>query len=411
MRSPDKRLLLLCQHFYPEMVSTGLLMTELSEGLSKRRIDISVYAAPTVYDLSNKNIDTPQEMSYNGISIKRSNAVGNHNGSLLSRLIFAFSYLISTILYVFRQRKKFDGMLVGTNPPFLGIVCLLFKKFFGDKYMLIVHDVYPDYAISLGVIKEGSILSRIWDSFTKGILKNADAIVVLGRDMKNLIVSKVDGKAEYKVHVIPNWSNEERMNVDSSKENEYRDQFNLNGKFLIVYSGTMNKSHNLEPLLEAASKLKEENFAFLFVGDGSNRENLERMADELDLNNTYFLPFQPIDKLPEVLASCDISVVCLEKKWTGISVPSKTYGIMASGKAILAFMQEESEIGMTIEENECGIVVEDPSPDEISVLLKKLAKDKNLVQQMGRNSYRAFEEKYNLQKAINSYYQVIEEVF
>ncbi|MTI88125.1 MAG: glycosyltransferase family 4 protein [Balneolaceae bacterium] len=406
----SKKVLLLCQHFYPEMVSTGMHMTELSEALTEKGVDITVFCAPPVHDIENWNQEVPRSTKYNGIHIRRAKTLGKHKSGLLYRLLFAFTYMIQTFFYTWRGRKKFDGILVGTNPPFLGIVTLIMKKVFGVKYSVIVYDVYPEYANNLGVIKHNSLISRIWFWITKSILSNSIANITIGRDMQKLIDKKTINSDVTNV-IIPNWSDESVIKPQKNKINSFRKELGLKNELIVLYSGTMNKSHNLEPLLDAAELLKDESIIFVFVGEGSNKENLIKLSKDKSLNKVRFLPFQPKSKLPDVLGSCDISVVCLNKKWTGISVPSKTYGIMAAGRPVMAFLEENSEIGLTINENNCGLVFENPTPKEIAEYLLKYEKNRDLLNEMGENSYEAFINNYTLDKSSEKYLNLIKEIF
>ena len=406
----NKKILLLCQHFYPEMVSTGMHMTELSEALTRKGVNITVFCAPPVYEIENWNEGIPKTLKYKEIDIKRARTLGKHKAGVLNRLLFALTYMIQTFFYAWKERKFFDGILVGTNPPFLGIVTLIMKKIFGVEYVVIVYDVYPEYANNLGILKKDSLISKIWFWTTKSILRNAKANITIGRDMQKLIDSKTNDFDVSNV-IIPNWSDENVIKPQENKLNSFRDELGINNELMILYSGTMNKSHNLEPLLDVAELLKDEPIYFVFVGEGSNKDNLIKLSKDKELTKILFLPFQPKSKLPDVLGSCDISVVCLNKKWTGISVPSKTYGIMAAGRPVMAFMDKKSEIGLTINENNCGLVFENPTPKEIVEYLLKFERNRDLLNEMGENSYKAFMNNYTLDKSSEQYLNLIKEKF
>jgi glycosyltransferase involved in cell wall biosynthesis len=386
-------------------------MTELSGALSKKGIDITVFCAQPVYDLNEWEGDIPNYLDYQGIAVHRARTVGKHKSGLLNRLLFALSYMFKTLIFAWKNGKKFDGILVGTNPPFLGIVPLILKKLLGKKYVLIVYDVYPEYAINLGVISEKSFVAKIWQWFTERIVNNAAANVVIGRDMKKRIIAKLDQDTPDNTILIPNWSDEGTVKPFAGKYNGFREELGIEDEFMVLYSGTMNRSHNLEPLLDAAELLEGEPYKFVFVGQGSNKKNLKNIAQGKKLRNVQFLPFQSKERLPEVLASCDISVVCLDKKHTGISVPSKTYGIMAAGKPILAFVQKEGEIGLTITESRCGFVMEDPDGEMIAAKLREANNNGELLEVMSENSYQSFKEKYTLGRSSEKYYRLIHEVF
>jgi len=408
----NKRVLLLCQHFYPEMVSTGMHMTELSEALQKKGLDMTVFCAQPVYDLDEWDGEIPYYLEHEGIDVHRAKTIGKHKAGLINRLIFAVSYLLQTLLFAWKNRKEFDGIVVGTNPPFLGIVTVLLNKLFGEEYILIVYDIYPEYAVRVGALDKDSLVTKLWRWTTKRIVINATSNVVIGRDMKEIVKDKLDEKpTDNKICMIPNWSDEGTVKPLSEKYNYFRDELGIDDEFVVLYSGTMNKSHNLEPLLDAAELLEGEPYRFVLVGQGSNKENLKNIATEKELSNVQFLQFQPKEKLPDVLASCDISVVCLDKQYTGLSVPSKTYGIMAAGRPVLAFLEEESEIGLAVNESECGIVMEHPTGETVAQKIRELDQDEDTLESMSKNSYEAFKENYTLEKSSAKYFDLISSKF
>jgi glycosyltransferase involved in cell wall biosynthesis len=209
------------------------------------------------------------------------------------------------------------------------------------------------------------------------------------------------------MHLIPNWSDETTVNPIPRDENPFRREHDIGDQMLVQYAGRHGKTHNLEPLIEAATQLTDQPILFQFIGGGDKKEKLQRMARDRDLENVMFLPYQPMEKLDTVLAAADVAVVCLETRFTGVSVPSKTYGIMASGTPVLGFLDAESEIGRTIQENQCGFVLEDPSGDEVVETLLNLMDDSNLLEEMGNQGRQAFEKKFTLSTAAKRYDKVL----
>jgi glycosyltransferase involved in cell wall biosynthesis len=296
---------------------------------------------------------------------------------------------------------------VTTNPPFIGLAGWFMSKVFGKPYVQLVYDVYPDIAEQLGVIKEGGALSRVWEQMTRVMLNEATGTVVIGRDMAELIQEKLQRKNFRSVHLIPNWSDETVVKPIPRDENPFRQEHGVGDQVLVQYAGRHGKTHNLEPLIEAADRLTEQPILFQFIGGGDKKPKLRRMVEERGLDNVMFLPYQPMEELDMVLAAADLAVVCLESRFTGMSVPSKTYGIMASGTPILGFLDVDSEIGQTIWENNCGVVLEDPAGTEVSECLQSLIHNSGHLDEMGRQGREAFEEQYTLASAAERYDRVL----
>ncbi|MGB0383278.1 MAG: glycosyltransferase family 4 protein, partial [Ardenticatenaceae bacterium] len=390
-RKKNKKLALICQHFYPEMISTGIFMTQMATGLSRQGWAIRVYAGQPVYrDASQNGEAMPEREIYEGVEIIRVPAWGNARGSLLERALNAFTYLLMTAWLLFRDRKELRGVINSTNPPFLGLALCLVNLVAKLPFVTIVHDVYPDAAICLGVLKKRSLVTRVWEQITRWILNSSEGLIVIGRDMAQLVRQKLKQPESAKVTIIPNWADAERVYPVARQENEFRREQALDGRFVVQYSGRMGRTHNLEPLLEAAKGLQNEPVLFQFIGEGAKRAKLEAMSQEMGLQNVQFLPYQPFGKLAHVLSAGNLAVVCLESACTGVSVPSKTYGIMAAGRPILAFLEPESEIGQVIEETECGFVLPNPTGEEVATLIREVMSQPQRLRAMGCNGYDAF---------------------
>ena len=400
----NKRLLLICQHFYPEMISTGMHMTELSSRLCELDWDITVYCAKPSWGINDQQQeDIPNDMVYEGIKIHRVRTFGNQQSSLIARGLFAATFFLSVCWQLARHIKEFPAIMVTTNPPFIGLVGWLFTKLFKKPYLLLVYDVYPDIAVKLGVLPENGIITKIWSAITKLILNAATTIIVIGRDMDEIIRSKVKPMNHPRIDLIPNWSDERLVQPVPATGNEFIRENNLEGKFIVQYAGRMGRTHNLEPLVEAANLISDERIVFQFIGEGAKKAKLQAFVDNNNLQNVQFLPYQPMEILPQMLSSADIAVVCLDDSFTGLSVPSKSYGVMASGTPVLGFLDTHSEIGRTIEELQCGIIMPSPQANEIAEIINSLLNDPQRLLTMGHAGRKGFLNNYTLAHAAKAY--------
>jgi colanic acid biosynthesis glycosyl transferase WcaI len=411
-QTADRRsAILLCQHFYPEMISTGMHMTELAVELTRRGWSMTVICAQPRLLLSERNQEVPPEIDYQGIRVIRVRAWGSHASGLLGRLAFALSYLVSSTARVIRERRSARGLLVTTNPPFLGLAGWIADRLFRLPYVLIVYDVYPDIAVRLGVIRERSVVTRLWDRITRLMMRGARVLIVIGRDMERLVRNRLPAAHQERIRLIPNWSDANAVSPVPRNENTFVTEHGLADRFVVQYSGRLGQTHNLEPLIEAAELLREEAVTFQIIGDGRKRAPLQAMVEERGLPNVQFLPYQPIERLDETLSAADLAVVCLGPEFTGLSVPSKTYGVMAAGKPVLALLDPGSEIGLTIREVGCGVVLGSPSGAEVAALIRKLMGDREQLARMGANALAAFRQEYTLERAGDRYDQCLTAAF
>jgi glycosyltransferase involved in cell wall biosynthesis len=384
------------------MVSTGMHMTELATRLAEHGWDLTVYTArPSWWSERTAGDRIPREMTYAGVRVRRVPTVGSQRGGAVSKALAGLSFVVSAAAALVRH-PRFDGMIVTTNPPFVGLLGWLSSRLLRRPYLFIVYDVFPEFAISLGALPADSPVARAWHRLTRLILSGAAVIVVIGRDMEDLIRRKLPGRLHDRIVLIPNWSDERRVRPVPREENAFRREHGLEGRFVVQYAGRLGEKHNLEPLVEAAALLRDTHVLFQFVGDGAKRPRLQRLAARLGLANVAFLPYQPLDRLAETLSAADLAVVCLETGHTGISVPSKAYGVMAAGRPILGILDPEGEIGQMVKETGCGVLVE-PDAEEIARTIRSLMEDGEALAAMGEAGRRAFLERYTLAQAAAAY--------
>ncbi len=390
-------------------MSTGLLLTELATGLAESGIPMRVYASRPSYSDRADGEEIPSVMHYRSVEIVRVPAIGDPKGGLVTRGLFSLSYLLTTTWALLRDRKQLSGVLNTTNPPFLGIAAIVAKAVGKIPFITIVHDIYPDVAIRLNVLSERSPISKVWSVLTNWVLNQSEQNTVLGRDMDEIIRAKLRPKRKDRTVLIPNWSDETRMSGRIPRaDNPFAQEHNLGDTFVVQYSGRMGRTHNLEPLIEAAALLQDQPVRFQLIGDGAKRSKLKQMVSEKQLSNVEFLPYQPFEQLKYVLSAPDVAIVCLDKAFTGLSVPSKSYGVMASGTPILAFLERKSEIGLTVEEHQCGVVMPQPTGQQVADLIQELMQAPERVEKMGQNGYDAFCKHFTRQQAVHHYKQLIE---
>jgi glycosyltransferase involved in cell wall biosynthesis len=404
-----KSFALLCQHFYPEMISTGMHMTELAERLSEVGWEITVYCAQPSWgiDAGFNSKDIPHESVYKGIHIVRVPTWGQQRSHLFARLLFALTFMLSVCFYLWHHRRDINRLVVTTNPPFLGLINVLFSRLFNIPYLLIVYDVYPNIAVKLGVLSANSPVTFIWHKITKLIMNHAATLVVIGRDMAEIVRQKIPQSVHQRILMIPNWSDERRVRPIPRSENPFVQEHGLEELFVVQYAGRMGRTHNLEPLVEAANLLRDLPIHFQLIGEGAKKTKLQNMVAEYGLKNVQFLSYQPIERLGEVLSAADLAVVCLDESFTGLSVPSKSYGIMASGTPILGLVDDGGEIGLMIQEVGCGIVLAEQTAVSITNSLHELIKKPERLAAMGQAGREGFLRCYTLSRAATAYNQAI----
>ena len=400
----QKKLALICQHFYPEMLSTGLFMTQIATGLVQRGWRVRVYCAQPLYMPGGiNNEDTPRYLEYEGVEIIRVPTLSTARNLLLRRLVNALTFLLAIAWYLVRDRHSLLGIINTTNPPFLGLVAWLAKWGLGLPFLTIVHDVYPDVVVQLGILAKHAPLTWLWEQLTRLIFNQSVGLIVIGRDMAKLVRAKLSRRSAVLMTLIPHWADDTYVYPVVREQNRFITEHGLTRRFVVQYAGRMGRVHNLEPLIEAAQQLQNSPVLFQFIGEGAKRAKLETQVYALGLQNVQFLPYQPYEQLAETLSAADLAVVCLDRAATGASVPSKTYGLLACARPILALVDPASEIGQMVTETGCGLVLENATGPQVAATIRQLMTAPDLAQQMGQNGYQAFQQKYNLAAALEQY--------
>jgi colanic acid biosynthesis glycosyl transferase WcaI len=183
--------------------------------------------------------------------------------------------------------------------------------------------------------------------------------------------------------IIPPWLDTELIRP-MPRQNSFSHEHSLDEKFIVLYAGNLGLSQGLETVLESAQRLVDRpEILFLFVGDGRGKEQLVSQA--AGLGNVRFLPFQPRERLPEVLASADVSLVVLKQGIGSGSLPSKTVSILASGRPVLASVDEGSDAWNLAQRSQAGLCVPPEDPAALARAILSLKDDPARREQIGRN--------------------------
>jgi glycosyltransferase involved in cell wall biosynthesis len=408
MSHQQNRLTLISQYFYPEMISTGHILTELVVELSKQGIETSVICAqPTYY--SNDKLN--KEITYKGITIKRTDNTQFGKNSLKGKIFNSFSFFVIALWLEIKEKSN-SPIVVVTNPPFLGLAGLILKKIKRRQYILIIHDLYPDVAVNMRYISYDSLIALAWNKINQKIYQSASSIVVLGRDVQKRIKAQLPSEQHEKVKFIPNWADPELICPVDHSCNPFITEMDLNGRFLVQYSGNMGLTHDMETIIEAAQALRDnEDTHFILIGGGGKLSKIKKMVENYGLKNVTFLPYQPRESLKYSLCSSHVSLISLERGAEGSSVPSKLYGIMASGRPIIAIMSKSTEVALTLKEFKCGIVT--PQKD-VSALVKSitwLKENDSNRKVMGLRAYNAFLNNFTVQRCAEQYFPLLKQMF
>lgn len=273
--------------------------------------------------------------------IKMKKITAYNRNSTFGRL---FSWLKGSlqILYLILFRFKKHELIFFTNPPFAYLSAGMIKR----RYSIVVYDTYPDALKNIG-IKETNLFYRLWQKWNKKIFPKAMNIFTLSESMSEQLTLYVEKE---KIKIIPNWAASDIFESIPKQDNFFVTKYGLKNKFVILYSGNMGYSHNLDTLIEVALRLKSKpEIQFVFIGEGKKKSELISFKEKHKLENCLFLPWQKAKDLPYILAAADLGVITLNNATTLLSVPSKTYNLLAAGVPLLCISGTSSELAHIVE--------------------------------------------------------------
>jgi len=187
------------------------------------------------------------------------------------------------------------------------------------------------------------------------VYKRAFAVTTIAPGMWRAISTRVNDAS--KVRLIPNFVDTREIGP-RPKDNPFAREFDLTDRFTVVYAGNMGPAQGLETLLGAADLTRNERtILFVFVGDGTARDDLSRTAAEKNLTNVRFIPLQPYERVPDIYGASDLCVVPLASGLSSEAVPSKVYRIMAAERRVLALADVDSDLASVVRESGAGLVV------------------------------------------------------
>lgn len=417
MESRSTSVTVLTEYFYPEEASTAQLLTDLATGLEERsEFDLDVITSYPNYHDGDRSTTVPQRETHEGVDIHRVRATRFDKDSLLRRVVNWLTFTLLSFVRLLLGRRDTDAVLVLSNPPILPFVAWLNNRLFGTPYVYLVYDVYPDMAVELGYLPADSVVERLWNWAMRLVYRDADRVVVLGESMRTHLSEKLADDPSFdsdKFVVIPNWEDGEFIRPMDKEENEFAATHGTRDTFTLVYSGNIGRFHELETAIDAIGELESRgrsDIQLLIIGEGARKAELQRYVRDQSIENVQFLPFQPMDRLPETLTCGDASLVGIKPEMEGMCVSSKLYSSLATGLPVLATVGPGDEVARVVRERECGAYVEPGDATAAADVLADWADNPEQTARLGANARECFEEAYTLDHALSRYETVFETV-
>ena len=302
----------------------------------------------------NPSVIYPRREMLQGADVRRFPFASFGKKSIFLRVIGTASFMIQAF-FAALFTPRLAGIFFSTSPPLIGLPLSIAAAIRRVPTVYWAMDLNPDQLIALGKLRSNSFTARMLETANRFILRRATLIVALDRFMADRLAARRVPRS--KMHVAPPWPMEDEIKQPQG-ENPFRIRHGLAGKFVVMYSGNHSPSNPLTTLLDAIVQLKDRNdLAFLFVGGGSGKKDVERYIQDHALANVLSLPYQPLERLGESLSAADVHIVALGEPMVGIIHPCKIYGAMSVGRPILYLGPRPSHISDLLDQHEIGLEI------------------------------------------------------
>lgn len=393
------KLLIYGLNYYPEPTGTGKYTGEMAAWLASRGHHVDAIVAPPFYpawQLSEdyKGLKFFQE-NINGVNVYRTPLYIPEPDKISgkTRIYHETSFSKNAARWWFSKgiNKKYDVMIAVCPPLQIGVYPWIFSSLRKIPWVFHIQDLQVDAAFRLGILKSGMAGNALYkvESF---LLFKASRVSTITEAMKKRIVAK--GIPEEKVWLFPNWSDINFIKP-MPRENSFRKELGLNQDMcVLMYAGNMGEKQGLELILDAANSLREDKrLKFILIGSGAARGRLESKAKKLNLTSVSFLPVQPWERVPEMLAAGDIHLVVQKREAADIVMPSKLTNILAAGKPSVATADPGTALYETLSNHKAGVVVPPENTELFVSGLVQLIDSPELREEMGKNA-RNYAEQY-----------------
>jgi colanic acid biosynthesis glycosyl transferase WcaI len=373
-------ILILNEYYPPDTSATAKMVSIVAEALAQKH-RVTVVAGRPSYDPDERYpYSLLRRDVRNGVTVECVGSTAFSRHKMRGRVSNYLSYLALAVPRALAIRA--DVILAMTDPPVEGIAGAFVARLKRRPFVYNIRDMYPDMALGGEIVGHRGWV-RIWEKMHRWALRRARRVIVLGEDMRERILRKGIDAARVVVirdgTIIP----ESLAEQSDPVAQEIRSGF----PFVAIHAGNLGFYGAWDSLLQAAKLLEGESIGIVFVGDGANRERLQKAAQ--GSGNVRFLPFRPAADIPLVMAAGDLHIICVRRGLEGVVVPSKLYSVLAAGRPVLAVAAEESDVVRIVREAGCGLAADPDDPAAVAASLRTMRDDPGELMSMGQRAREA----------------------
>ena len=368
-------------YYYPEQCAGIFVVDDLMHRLAAEG-DESVIYVPTPTRNVREGVEWKRKEVHcdDKMVVKRFRMYGEGKNPLLRALRYCFCELV----YLHHLLcDKYDVAFIDSTPPIQGLKLPIVRLFRKCPVVYNAQDLFPDTLSGTGLAKKGGLLWKIGSWVARVTFNNTDKIIAISEDIKRTLVEEKGIPAD-KVVVVYNWVDSDAVVPIAKEENPLFEEFGLNReKFHVVYAGNLGNAQNINIVVDAAARLRDnENVEFVVFGSGGLESDIRARIETEGLKNLRLLPLQPVERVKYVYSLGDVCLVSCKEGLGGSAMPSKTWSILSCGRPVLANF-DEGELQMILTKNQLGVFTKAGDLEGFVEAISQLAAEPEKCEKMG----------------------------
>ena len=384
-----KKILIHSLTFPPDTISTGMIVSEIADGLNKELNNIEVLASSPQYNLKsarefNQNDKNVSVGMFKGIKV---NFIESHprQFSNSSRFFQWLGFNFKAIRFIYKNRKEYKEILIFSYPPTMNLVCIFTSKILRINTIYSLWELYPEIAEKLDE-QPNRILKFLFKILDNYSLKNVNKVVVNSEELKKYLIDKRSIN-ENKIYTINHFSPFPKSNFEPNLELEK-----------IFYAGNTGRPQNISAFINFFNKQFPQSWKLDLYGAGQEFEDLSKFSDE-NININDYLPREDLE---EKVKDIPYALICLDYEITIEGFPGKTFDYLNMNKILLNFSNPNSAVSKLIDKYDLGFNIDLNNPEELESTLQQM-KNLEKVNQILEN-VNHFQQNISNKKIVSSKY-------
>ena len=384
-----KKILIHSLTFPPDTISTGMIVSEIADGLNKELNNIEVLASSPQYNLKsarefNQNDKNVSVGMFKGIKV---NFIESHprQFSNSSRFFQWLGFNFKAIRFIYKNRKEYKEILIFSYPPTMNLVCIFTSKILRINTIYSLWELYPEIAEKLDE-QPNRILKFLFKILDNYSLKNVNKVVVNSEELKKYLIDKRSIN-ENKIYTINHFSPFPKSNFEPNLELEK-----------IFYAGNTGRPQNISAFINFFNKQFPQSWKFDLYGAGQEFEDLSKFSDE-NININDYLPREDLE---EKVKDIPYALICLDYEITIEGFPGKTFDYLNMNKILLNFSNPNSAVSKLIDKYDLGFNIDLNNPEELESTLQQMKNLEKVNQILENVSH--FQQNISNKKIVSSKY-------